>query len=94
MTQIFRDERGNANLSRDAGLKLELRDFARPSLPQGFSPGRASDLTDYFLIDSVTLWKLWTSRRSMVRLSILQLEKATQSSTACMLRFEHSLERQ
>jgi len=55
MTQIFRDEHGNANLSHDAGLKLELRDFAHPSLPQGFPPGRASDLTDYFLIDSVTL---------------------------------------
>lgn len=61
MTQVFRDEQGNANTSRDAGLRLGLRDFAPPSLPLGDSPegdcppGCASDLTDSFLIDSVTL---------------------------------------
>ncbi|OBT82435.1 hypothetical protein VE02_08926 [Pseudogymnoascus sp. 03VT05] len=59
--QVFRDEQGNANTSRDAGLRLGLRDFAPPSLPLEDSlagdcpPGCASDLTDSFLIDSVTL---------------------------------------
>jgi hypothetical protein len=61
MTQVFRDEQGNANTSREAGLRLGLRDFAPPSLPLEDSPegdcppGCASDLTDSFLIDSVTL---------------------------------------
>ncbi|TKA61444.1 hypothetical protein B0A49_11799 [Cryomyces minteri] len=45
--QIFRDEFGNANVAQDAGLRLELRDFAPENLARG--------LTDFFLIDSVTL---------------------------------------
>ncbi|OBT50221.1 hypothetical protein VE04_09152 [Pseudogymnoascus sp. 24MN13] len=59
--QVFRDEQGNANTSLGAGLRLELRDFAPPSLPledspEGDRPPRyARDLTDSFLIDSVTL---------------------------------------
>ncbi|KFY32935.1 hypothetical protein V495_08593 [Pseudogymnoascus sp. VKM F-4514 (FW-929)] len=61
MNQDFRDEQGNANTSPGAGLRLELRDFAPPSLPLEDNPkgdrppGCARDLTDSFLIDSVTL---------------------------------------
>lgn len=45
--QIFRDEFGNPNLSPDAGLKLELRDFATERLAEGVSGS--------FLIDSAAL---------------------------------------
>lgn len=45
--QMFRDELSNPNLSPDAGLKLELRDFAPERLADGVS--------DSFLINSVTL---------------------------------------
>jgi hypothetical protein len=45
--QVFHDEFGGPNLSRDAGLKLELRDFAPQDLARGISGS--------FLIDSATL---------------------------------------
>jgi hypothetical protein len=45
--QVFRDEFGSPNLSRGAGLKLELRDFAPEDLARGISGS--------FLIDSATL---------------------------------------
>ena len=45
--QVFRDELGCPNLSPDAGLKLELKDFAPEILADGVSGS--------FLIDSVTL---------------------------------------
>lgn len=44
---MFRDRFGNPNLSADAGLKLELRDFASPSKTDGVSGS--------FLIPSATL---------------------------------------
>lgn len=44
---MFRDRFGNPNLSADAGLKLELRDFAPKSLTDG--------VCDSFLISSATL---------------------------------------
>ena len=44
---MFRDEFGGPNLSQNAGLKLELRDFAPNSLTRGISGS--------FLIDSATL---------------------------------------
>ncbi|KAL9103920.1 MAG: hypothetical protein Q9163_001068 [Psora crenata] len=45
--QVFRDDFGRPNLSQDAGLKLELRDFAPEVLASGISGS--------FLIDSATL---------------------------------------
>lgn len=45
--QVFRDEFGGPNLSRDAGLKLELGDFAPEDLARGISGS--------FLVDSATL---------------------------------------
>lgn len=45
--QVFRNERGNANLAEDGGLRLELKDFA----PRGLARG----LNDAILIDPVTL---------------------------------------
>lgn len=45
--QVFRDEFGCPNLSPDAGLKLELKDFAPETLADGVSGS--------FLINSVTL---------------------------------------
>ncbi len=50
---MFRDELGNASLARNAGLRLDLRDFAPPGLPH--PQGLARDSTDSLLIDSVTL---------------------------------------
>lgn len=47
MDQVFRDESGSPNLSLDAGLRLELKDFAPEDLAEGIS--------DSFLIDSATL---------------------------------------
>lgn len=45
--QVFRDEFGAPNLSLDAGLKLELKDFAPEILTDGVSGS--------FLINSATL---------------------------------------
>ena len=45
--QVFRDKFGGPNLSPDAGLKLELKDFAPEMLADG--------VFVYFLISSVTL---------------------------------------
>lgn len=47
MDQIFRDESGGPNLSPDAGLRLELKDFAPAELAEG--------IADSFLIDSAIL---------------------------------------
>ena len=47
MDQVFRDESGSPNLSPEAGLRLELRDFAPEDLAEGIS--------DSFLIDSALL---------------------------------------
>jgi hypothetical protein len=47
MDQVFRDESGGPNLSPDAGLRLELKDFAPEDLAEGIS--------DSFLIDSAIL---------------------------------------
>lgn len=47
MDQVFRDESGDPNLSADAGLRLELKDFAPADLAEGIS--------DSFLIDSAIL---------------------------------------
>ncbi|KAH8648714.1 hypothetical protein BGZ60DRAFT_534855 [Tricladium varicosporioides] len=45
--QIFRDESGDPNPSPDAGLRLELKDFAPEDLAEG--------ILDFFLIDSAKL---------------------------------------
>ena len=47
MNQAFRDESGSPNLSPDAGLRLELKDFAPEDLAEGIS--------DSFLINSAIL---------------------------------------
>jgi hypothetical protein len=47
MDQVFRDESGGPNLSPDAGLRLELKDFAPEDLAEGIS--------DSFLIDPAIL---------------------------------------
>jgi hypothetical protein len=47
MHQAFCDESGGPNLSPDAGLRLELKDFAPEDLAEGIS--------DSFLIDSAIL---------------------------------------
>jgi len=47
MGQVFRDEFGGPNLSQDAGLRLELKDFAPKDLAKGIS--------DSFLIESAIL---------------------------------------
>ncbi len=47
MDEVFRDESGGPNLSPDAGLRLEQKDFAPEDLAVGIS--------DSFLIDSAIL---------------------------------------
>jgi len=68
----------------------------KPSIakPYGRWPLAVCDLGVLSGLARYLTQQLWTSRRSMVRLSILQLEKAAESSTACMLRFKRSPERQ
>jgi hypothetical protein len=47
MDQVFRDESGDPNISPDAGLKLELKDFAPEDMTKGISGS--------FLIDAAML---------------------------------------
>jgi len=47
MNEVFRDESGRPNLSPDAGLRLDLKDFAPEDLARGIS--------DSFFIDYAIL---------------------------------------